>query len=121
MHAPMLDTFIAPNAEQAMEWCCTRWAQTETPALTSTSTSTSQRFDLQTSLSSESFLHEPHAWSVPFEDFSEADLVAMDLSDWWALKASKGNGGRDVWVINRHNYAAVMATVPKKDEYILQR
>lgn len=126
MQAPMLDTFIAPNAEHARQWCFARWSQRETEALKKTSVDATANqqpllFNLHTSLASASFLDEPHKWSIPFKDFSEADLAAMDLSDWWALKASKGNGGRDVWVVNRHNYDKVLATVPLKDEYILQR
>jgi hypothetical protein len=133
----MLETFIAPSAEQAMHWCLTRWPETQTQTQTPPpppetpppgdhpsgggGDSTPQCFNLETSLSPVSFLNEPHDWSVPFENFSAADILALDLSDWWALKASKGNGGKDVWVVNRHNYAAVLATVPTKDEYILQR
>lgn len=125
MLTPMLETFIAPDAQKAMQWCQRRWSQTEietkAPVSLEHSSTHPKPFDLQTALAPESFLHEPHAWSVPFEDFSAADVAAMDLSDWWALKASKGNGGRDVWVVNRHNYMAVLPTVPAKDEYILQR
>ena len=28
--------------------------------------------------------------------------------DWWVLKASGGNGGKDVWVVNRSNYRQVI-------------
>lgn len=117
MKAPMLDTFIASNAEKALHWCSARWTQTEA----SSEKSSMKSWAPQACLASASFLNEPHHWSVPFENLSEADILAMDLSDWWALKASKGNGGRDVWVINRHNYAAVFDTVPLRDEYIIQR
>jgi hypothetical protein len=127
MQTPMLDTIIAPTAQSALQWCLARWTQTDASLDTTTSvgrqTSTppKQHFDLHISLAHVSFLNETHEWSVPFADASEADVEAMDLSDWWALKASKGNGGKDVWVINRNNFAEVLASVPAKDEYILQR
>ena len=41
--------------------------------------------------------------------------------DWWVLKASKSNGGREVWVCNRSNYQKVMNQLIDDDEYILQK
>lgn len=29
--------------------------------------------------------------------------------DWWVVKASKGNGGRDIWIMNEKNYRNVLA------------
>lgn len=124
MEAPVLESFITPNAARAYKWCETRWSNTQPPQsenIKNITDSDKLPFDIHTSLSKESFLKEPHAWSVPFDDFSLSDVAAMDLSDWWALKASKGNGGRDVWVVNRFNYTEVFNTVPTNDEYILQR
>ena len=44
-----------------------------------------------------------------------------DDYDWWVLKASKSNGGREVWVLNRSNYQKVMTPLIEDDEYILQK
>jgi len=41
--------------------------------------------------------------------------------DWWVLKASKSNGGREVWVCNRSNYQKVMNQLIDDDEYIVQK
>jgi hypothetical protein len=41
--------------------------------------------------------------------------------DWWAVKASKGNGGRDVWIMNKKNYKQIISQIPTKDEYVIQR
>lgn len=41
--------------------------------------------------------------------------------DWWAVKASKGNGGRDVWVMNKSNVEEVLNELPADDEYVIQR
>eukprot|EP01035_Chromulina_nebulosa_P036336 gene36336-48939_t len=39
---------------------------------------------------------------------------------WWAIKASQGNGGRDVWIVNKDNYAQVIAELPESEEYVIQ-
>jgi hypothetical protein len=42
-------------------------------------------------------------------------------NSWWAVKASQGNGGRDVWIVNKENYEQVVSTLPKSEEYVIQR
>lgn len=42
-------------------------------------------------------------------------------ADWWAVKASKGNGGKDVWIVNRSNVSAVLAELPREGELVVQR
>ena len=39
--------------------------------------------------------------------------------DWWVVKASAGNGGKDIWVMARHNFNTVLAELPKG--YICRR
>lgn len=41
--------------------------------------------------------------------------------DWWVVKASRGNGGRDIWVMNPENFESVLAELPSDDEYVIQR
>lgn len=41
--------------------------------------------------------------------------------EWWVLKASHGNGGKDIWLVNQSNYRAICAEVSVKQEYVLQR
>ena len=41
--------------------------------------------------------------------------------DWWVVKASQGNGGRDVWVFNSQNYRQVIQELPYQQEYVIQR
>ena len=41
--------------------------------------------------------------------------------DWWVVKASKGNGGRDIWIFNRNNFVEVIPLLPVNDEYVIQR
>ena len=41
--------------------------------------------------------------------------------DWWVVKASKGNGGRDVWVFNKSNHEKVISELPPNEEYVIQR
>jgi len=41
--------------------------------------------------------------------------------DWWIAKASKGNGGADIWVIQQENFEDVLKKLPKSDEFVVQR
>ena len=41
--------------------------------------------------------------------------------DWWAVKASAGNGGGDVYFINESNYRSVLRSIPVQMEYVIQR
>jgi hypothetical protein len=36
-------------------------------------------------------------------------------SDWWIVKASKGNGGRDVWVVHPNNCFDVLGQLPPNE------
>lgn len=41
--------------------------------------------------------------------------------DWWAAKASLGNGGKDVWIVHKDNYMEVAAKVPRQGELVIQK
>lgn len=41
--------------------------------------------------------------------------------DWWVLKASKGNGGRDVWIICKDNFEKILPEIPPNDNYVIQK
>ena len=41
--------------------------------------------------------------------------------DWWVLKASQGNGGRDIWVISNDNYQSILTGIPLNDHFVIQR
>ena len=42
-------------------------------------------------------------------------------TDWWAVKASNGNGGKDIWITNRANYHEVCGELRANEEYVLQK
>lgn len=51
-------------------------------------------------------------------------LLLLDISDsldWWAVKAARGNGGKDVWITNRDNYADTFAQLPRQGELVIQK
>lgn len=57
-----------------------------------------------------------------FHDFGHSESAcAMSTKDWWAVKASRGNGGRDVYLINNANAKCILAQVPSVGEFVLQR
>lgn len=39
--------------------------------------------------------------------------------DWWIVKASKGNGGRDVWVVHPDNSSDVLSQLPPNEGQLL--
>lgn len=42
--------------------------------------------------------------------------------DWWVIKASNGNGGKDIWMINSHNFQEVASSIPDmNEEYVIQK
>ena len=42
--------------------------------------------------------------------------------DWWVIKASNGNGGKDIWMINQENFTEVIASLPSmEEEYVIQK
>jgi hypothetical protein len=41
--------------------------------------------------------------------------------DWWVVKASKGNGGRDVWILNAGNAEKVISELEPLEEYVIQK
>lgn len=41
--------------------------------------------------------------------------------DWWAVKASSGNGGKDVWIINKENYKDILKELPGNNEFVIQK
>jgi len=43
------------------------------------------------------------------------------VRDWWVVKVSRGNGGRDVWVMNVHNYENVMQEFRSNDQLVIQK
>lgn len=40
---------------------------------------------------------------------------------WWVLKASNGNGGQEIWLLNRENFVSVVSTIKEEDEYVIQK
>jgi hypothetical protein len=64
-------------------------------------------------------------WAAPINTNVSDDCTSAggssDTSDWWAVKASRGNGGKDVWIVNRSNFAAVISELPKDGELVIQR
>ncbi len=57
-------------------------------------------------------------WQSAIESIStEAD------GDWWVVKASAGNGGKDVWVMNKSNMNSIIAELPvsEKSTFVIQK
>jgi glutathione synthase/RimK-type ligase-like ATP-grasp enzyme len=47
--------------------------------------------------------------------------VSRDEGDWWVVKASAGNGGKDIWVMTCENYEKVVSDLPPDDTLVIQR
>lgn len=46
---------------------------------------------------------------------------APPTSDWWVVKASAGNGGRDIWMVHAQNFAEELRDLPDQQEYVIQQ
>jgi len=55
-------------------------------------------------------------WFKAFWEFSH-----NDANSWWVVKASTGNGGRDVWIMNRSNWTEEIQQLPCDEEYVIQK
>ncbi|KAJ1427693.1 tubulin-tyrosine ligase family-domain-containing protein, partial [Ochromonadaceae sp. CCMP2298] len=51
----------------------------------------------------------------------ETQGTAQAELDWWVVKASKGNGGRDVWILNAGNADKVLSELEPLEEYVIQK
>jgi hypothetical protein len=52
---------------------------------------------------------------------SGRDFCTVPGDSWWAIKASKGNGGKDVWIVNPSNYEDIMNEIQTDEEYVIQK
>lgn len=50
-----------------------------------------------------------------------SSTAVPSTTDWWVVKASAGNGGRDIWMVHAHNYESELHDLPVDQEYVLQR
>ena len=55
-----------------------------------------------------------------------SSMSCSSTNAWWFVKASKGNGGRDIWIINENNYASTIANISSStnntnDEFVIQQ
>lgn len=41
--------------------------------------------------------------------------------DWWVLKASQGNGGRDIWIVSKENFERILIDIPPHDHFVIQK
>lgn len=113
MECSKLISFVALGTESLKGWCERKWKG-------ALGTDRSHLDDIDVDINIEtlmpiSFLGEAHSWSLPPSPTEGID------SDWWALKASKGNGGKDVWVMNRDNYERVLLELPSNEEFVVQK
>jgi hypothetical protein len=107
-----LRSYVAINRASLLRWCEEKWNQPKllpSPPLDTIA----PPLDL-TQLASESFLREPFSWSLSPTGPDSGD-------DWWAVKASRGNGGKDVWIVHQANYLTVIPSLPIGEEYVMQR
>lgn len=51
---------------------------------------------------------------------SEANTDSGEL-DWWVVKASSANGGRDVFIMNKSNQSDIIQSLTAWEEYVIQK
>ena len=45
----------------------------------------------------------------------------LDENDWWVVKASAGNGGKDIWIMTCDNFSDVLTELPSGEAFVIQR
>lgn len=93
-NSAVLETFVTRNLAGACDWFNSRWCQMSTDGKTC------------------GLLHETGDTILDNECSSTSYRLSHSVprdSDWWIVKASKGNGGRDVWVVHPNNYIDVLS------------
>lgn len=61
------------------------------------------------------------SWAEGKWSSSASSSSKNDESDWWVVKASAGNGGKDIWVITCANYDEVISELPAGETFVVQR
>jgi hypothetical protein len=97
---PVLETLIASGCEQVAKWASQQWR------IQTLSTDTITICD-----------SDPTSQEIITTNKENRTLSP----DWWVVKASKGNGGRDIWVLNGRNIDEVINDLQEKEEYVIQR
>ena len=68
---------------------------------------------------------EPLGIDADAYQYSCSEESSSSTNDWWFVKASKGNGGRDIWIINENNYESTLANIASStnnnDEFVIQQ
>ncbi len=59
-------------------------------------------------------------WDEEYSVFDVANNKDKD-EDWWILKASNGNGGRDIFVITSNTYQRVLNSINVDEEFVIQK
>ncbi len=93
MNCPVIDTFIASCAEDVGGWAKRKWSSTCASSSPSSSSSSS----------------------------GSKNGKVYDENDWWVVKASAGNGGKDIWVMTCDNYGEVLSELPSGETFVMQR
>ena len=94
-----LTTYVAAGRADVAAWAERQWPTVTT---TTTTTTTTTVFTAAT---------------------AAAAAAQPPTAEWWFVKASKGNGGKDIWIMNATNFRDVVAELPTTgtDDYVIQR
>lgn len=92
-HGTNLTTFIAKSSIEVSTWLHNKWSTLHSNISMNTST------------------------------IADINNVNNDVThtDWWVVKSSKGNGGKDIWIVSQDNYQSIVLTLPTKDQFVIQK
>jgi hypothetical protein len=102
MKCPVLETHIALNSAAVLQWAEKRWEADEEPKSV---------FTLNTMGSGQ---------GTAVADSNTKEKIE---ADWWVVKASRGNGGKDIWIMHSGNFRDVVQGqgLPAREELVIQR
>ena len=105
-YSEFLETYVAKNANEVSRWVTKRWMRSTASIKDRTNLLPGELESGSNMEASKSILSQPQN---PVSDNRCYD------TDWWVVKASKGNGGRDIWILNKDNAEAVLSDLPTLD------
>ena len=101
MDCPVLETYVACSPSDVKVWAEMRWIAPSNNRVFGSIESPSE--------------------AAAAAAAATVTASAAAVHDWWAVKSSKGNGGRDVWMMHKDNYPSVLAELPTGEELVIQR
>lgn len=115
-----LETYVAKDAREVSRWASKRWMPSaalkmDIARTTEEDLDPNLEWRVSEALQSHSSSLEGHVQHLISDEAALGWNHDDRNDDWWAVKASKGNGGRDVWILHKENVGDILSHLPPND------